>query len=91
MAAKKRLTAEELAQHLDKLEAIAQFDLSPEEAAPVLGCDAYALNIAAKSGNLGSIGHYFSGNRLRLSKLDVLAFCGRHPMEVCRVKFERNA
>lgn len=87
MAATKRLTMEELNEYLDMLEKLPRFDLSPAEAAPALGCDAYALNVAAKSGNLGTIGHYFCGNRLRLSKLDVLAFCGRRPMEICKLPF----
>lgn len=91
MAAAKRLSMEELNEYLDKLEKLSKFDLTPSEAAPALGCDAYALNVAAKSGNLGSIGHFFAGNNLRLSKMDVLAFCGRRPMQTCNIKFERNA
>ena len=91
MAAAKRLDADELRNYLDELEKLPRFDISPTEAAPALGCDAYALNVAAKSGNLGSIGHFFAGNRLRLSRLDVLAFCGRHPMEVCSVPFAHGA
>ena len=88
MAAAKRLSMEELKEYLDKLEKLPRFDLTPAEAAPALGCDQYALNVAAKSGNLGSIGYYFAGNRLHLSRLDVLAFCGRRPMEVCNVPFK---
>ena len=90
MAAAKRLSKEELSTYLDELEGMARFDITPQEAAPALGCDAYALNVAAKSGKLGSIGHFFAGNRLRLSRLDVLAFCGRHPAEVCNVMFEKG-
>lgn len=74
----KQLTAEEMERHLDMLEALPRFDISPTEAAPVLGCEPYSLNLGAKSGNVfGSIGFYFAGNRLRLSKADVLRFCGR--------------
>lgn len=91
MAATKRLSMEELTAYLDELEKLPRFDLTPAEAAPALGCDAYALNLAAKSGNLGTIGHYFAGNRLHLSRLDVLAFCGRRPMETCKIKFDHNA
>lgn len=87
MAAAKRLSKEELKAHLDGLEELERFDITPEEAAPALGCDAYSLNIAAKSGRLGSIHHFFAGNRLRLSKVDVLAFCGRKPLETWSVPF----
>ena len=91
MAAANRLNKEELEAYLDEMESWTRFDITPAEAAPALGCDAYALNVAAKSGNLGTIGHFFAGNRLRLSRLDVLAFCGRRPMEVCNAKFLHHA
>ena len=75
-----RLTPEQIEKHLDKLEALPRYDISPTEAAPVLGCTPYSLNVRAKSGHMfGSIGFYFSGDRLRLSKMDVLRFCGRTP------------
>lgn len=91
MAAAKRLNKQELEAYLDSLQEMTRFDITPQEAAPALGCDAYALNIAAKSGNLGTIGHFFAGNRLRLSRLDVLAFCGRRPAQICNVAFEHDA
>lgn len=46
-----------------------------KEAAAALGCDRYSLNIAAKQGTL-KIRHTFVGNRLKLSKADLLDFCG---------------
>lgn len=77
MAAKKRLSGEELEAYLDKIEALPRFDLSPAEAAPLLGVDSYSLNLAADTGRLGSIEHVYAGRNLRLSKASVLKFCGR--------------
>ncbi len=67
---------------LDDMEKKTGFTVSPNEAAGVLGCDPYSLTVAAKSGNLGSIRHFWAGNNLRISRLDVLSFCGRHPLQM---------
>lgn len=81
MPVKKRLTQEEQQQYLDYLEQLPRYDLTPEEAAPALGCDAYGLTVAAQTGGygLGSLKYYFTGNRLKIGKMSVLAFCGRFP------------
>lgn len=75
MAAKKRMTAEELQAYAEEIRRLPRFDLSPAEAAPLLGCDGYSLNISAKAGML-EVKHFFAGRNLRLSKADVLRFCG---------------
>lgn len=75
MAAKKRMTAEELKTYVEEIRALPRFDLSPAEAAPLLGVDSYSLNISAKAGTL-EIKHFFAGRNLRISKADVLRFCG---------------
>jgi hypothetical protein len=76
LSAKKRLSAEELSQRAAEIAALPRFDLSPAEAAPLLGCDAYSLNVAAEQGQLGSLDHYFAGRNLRISKAAVLRFIG---------------
>ena len=63
-----RMTPEELA-------ALPGVTVGTKEAAAVLGCDRYALNIAAKQGTL-NITHTFVGNRLKFSKASLLEFCG---------------
>jgi hypothetical protein len=76
MSAKARLTAQELVAYAHQIAALPRFDISPAEAAPLLGSDGYSLNIAAKNGRLGSIEHFFAGVNLRLSKASVLKFIG---------------
>lgn len=44
-------------------------------AAEILGVDRYSLNVAAKEGRLAA-DHFFSGNRLYISKAWLLKFCG---------------
>lgn len=46
------------------------------EAARLLGCDQWGLVLAAKNGHLDYLPHFFSGNRLKISKAALLAFCG---------------
>ena len=46
------------------------------EAARLLGCDQWGLVLAAKNGHLDYLPHFFSGNRLKISKSALLAFCG---------------
>lgn len=75
MAAKKRMSISELQEYRAMIEALPRFDLSPTEAAPLLGVDGWSLNISAKAGRL-PIKHFFAGRNLRLSKADVLSFCG---------------
>lgn len=64
-----RMTVRELA-------ALPGTTVGSKEAAAVLGCDRYALNIAAKQGTLHSLQYFFSGNRLKISKASLLKFCG---------------
>ena len=45
-------------------------------AAQLLGCDQYGLVLAARNGHLEHLPHFFSGNRLKISKAALLAFCG---------------
>lgn len=63
-----RMTVEELA-------ALPGVSVGTREAAAVLGCDRYSLNIAAKQGTL-KIAHTFVGNRLKISKASLLEYCG---------------
>lgn len=63
-----RMTVEELA-------ALPGVHVGTKEAAAVLGCDRYSLNIAAKQGML-KIAHTFVGNRLKISKAALLEYCG---------------
>ncbi len=60
---------------VEELAAMPGTTVGTKEAAAVLGCDRYSLNIAAKQGTLG-IKHTFVGNRLKFSKSDLLEFCG---------------
>lgn len=76
MSTKKRMTREELEAYRKQIENLPRYDLSPAEAAPLLGVDSYSLNISAKAGTL-AIKHFFAGRNLRLSKDSVLNFCGR--------------
>lgn len=46
------------------------------KAAQILGCDQWGLVLAAKNGHLNYLPHFFSGNRLKISKAALLAFCG---------------
>lgn len=61
---------------LDEFAALPGNSVGTKEAAEILGCDRYALNVAAKQGMLG-LPHFFSGNRLKISKAAILAYCGR--------------
>lgn len=75
----KRMTVEELA-------ALPGVHVGTKEAAAVLGCDRYSLNIAAKQGTL-NIAHTFVGNRLKISKAALLEYCGyikreKAPLEI---------
>ena len=54
-----KMTVEELA-------ALPGVHVGTKEAAAVLGCDRYSLNIA----------HMFVGNRLKISKAALLEYCG---------------
>ena len=45
-------------------------------ASQVLGCDQWGLVLAAKNGHLDYLPHFFSGNRLHISKAALLKFCG---------------
>jgi len=62
-------------QQLAELAARDTTTVSSTEAARILGCDQWGLVLAAKNGNL-PIPHFFSGNRLKISKAGLLAFCG---------------
>lgn len=84
MSAKNRLPQDDLHAYAAEIAALPRFDLSPEEAAPLLGCKAYSLNVAAKEGGLGSIEHYYAGKNLRLSKAAVLRFIGWKPEELLK-------
>ena len=63
-----KMTVEELA-------ALPGVSVGTKEAAAVLGCDRYSLNIAAKQGTL-NLPHVFVGNRLKISKAALLEYCG---------------
>lgn len=41
--------------------------VSPTEAAAVLGCAPYSLNVAAKAGTLQRDAYYFAGRNLRIT------------------------
>ncbi len=60
---------------LEELAALPGVHVGTKEAAAVLGCDRYSLNIAAKQGTL-NIAHTFVGNRLKISKAALLEYCG---------------
>lgn len=73
---------EQIDAYLDWLEALPRFDISPEEAAPVLGCTPQALRTGeAKNSRLGTLQYYPAGGCLRIGKMSVLAFCGRYPAQ----------
>ena len=46
-----------------------------KEASEILGVSRYGLTLAAREGRLG-LRYVFSGNRLKISKADLLAYCG---------------
>ena len=60
---------------VEELAALPGVHVGTKEAAAVLGCDRYSLNIAAKQGTL-NIPHLFVGNRLKISKAALLEYCG---------------
>ena len=60
---------------VEELAALPGVHVGTKEAAAVLGCDRYSLNIAAKQGTLG-LDHTFVGNRLKISKASLLEYCG---------------
>lgn len=60
---------------VEELAALPGVTVGTKEAAAVLGCDRYSLNIAAKQGTL-NLAHTFVGNRLKISKASLLEFCG---------------
>lgn len=62
-------------QQLAELAARDTTTVSSTEAARILGCDQWGLVLAAKNGTL-PIPHFFSGNRLKISKAALLEFCG---------------
>ena len=63
---------------LEELAALPEAAVSPRVAARFLGGSQYGLNVAARNGQLG-LPHYFSGNRLKISKAAILDFCGYRP------------
>ena len=60
---------------IEELAAVPGQSVGSKEAAAILGCDRYALNIAAKQGTL-NLPYFFSGNRLKISKAALLEYCG---------------
>ena len=79
-----RMTVEELA-------ALPGVSVGTKEAAAVLGCDRYSLNIAAKQGTL-NLPHVFVGNRLKISKAALLEYCGyaKQEREPLKMVFTRG-
>ena len=79
-----KMTVEELA-------ALPVVSVGTKEAAAVLGCDRYSLNIAAKQGTL-NIAHMFVGNRLKISKAALLEYCGyaKKEKEPLKMVFSRG-
>ena len=61
--------------NIEELAAVPGQSVGSKEAAAILGCDRYALNIAAKQGTL-NLPYFFSGNRLKISKAALLEYCG---------------
>ena len=53
--------------------------VSPAKAAPVLGCDPYSLNIAAKAGAMPEGSCYFAGRNLRVSVRWLMTMAGLRP------------
>lgn len=79
---------------LEELAALPQNSVPPKVAAQFLGCQPYALNVAAKMGRL-KIKHFFAGNRLHISKAAILDYCGyKGPMvgsrEMSTVTYSRR-
>lgn len=60
---------------IDELAAYPKATVGTKIAAEFLGCDRYALNIAAKQNRL-NIPFFFSGNRLHISRTGLLDFLG---------------
>ena len=60
---------------VEELAAFPGVHVGTKEAAAVLGCDRYSLNIAAKQGTL-TLDHTYVGNRLKISKAALLEYCG---------------
>ena len=61
-----------------ELAAIPGKSVGTKEAAAILGVSRWGLTLAAKQGQLG-LPYAFSGNRLKISKAALLAYCGYHP------------
>ncbi len=60
---------------IDELAAYPKATVGTAIAAEFLGCDRYALNVAAKNNKL-NIPFFFSGNRLHISRTGLLEFLG---------------
>lgn len=60
---------------LTELARLPRNTIPPRIAAEFLECQPYALNVAARMGRL-ALAHYFSGNRLHISKVAILEYCG---------------
>lgn len=56
----------------------------PAKAAPVLGCDPYSLNIAAKLGRMPEGSCYFAGRNLRVSVRWLMEMAGFRPFTHCQ-------
>lgn len=61
-----------------ELAALPGNSVGTKEAAAILGVSRWGLTLAAKQGQLG-LPFVFSGNRLKISKAALLAYCGYHP------------
>lgn len=59
------------ARTLEELKQMTSATIRPVDAAGVLGCVPYLLNVAAREGKL-AVNHYFSGSRLHISRLDFI-------------------
>ncbi len=71
------------AQSLEEIKALDCATIRPHDAAVILRCDPYLLNLAAKEGKL-TIKHFFAGNRLHISRMDFIRFVesgGTMPVE----------
>lgn len=63
------------------LQELAKIDrdyLLPREVAPILGCDPYSINLAARDGTL-SLEYIKIGSRVRIPKLPFLKRMGYEP------------
>jgi len=60
---------------LEELAALPGYSVGTRIAAKFLGTSQWGLTLAAKAGALG-LKHTFSGNRLYISKADLLEYCG---------------